>query len=133
MTDYPAENQRDLGGRPPHEPTDASRRQVEAMAGYGIPQEQIALSLDITENTLRKYYRRELDLGVVKANAKVAETLFNQATREGNTTAAIWWSKSRMGWREPKQEVEHSGTVNLSLAERLDAAVRKAITDYDRS
>jgi hypothetical protein len=91
--------EKNLGGRPPHAPTDQTRRSVEAMAGCGIPQMQIALSIGISDETLRKHYRRELDLGVIEANAKVAETLFRQATVEGNTAAAIWWTKARMGWR----------------------------------
>jgi hypothetical protein len=86
-------------GRPPHAPTDQTRRLVEMMSGCGIPQMQIALSVGISDETLRKYYRQELDLGAIVANAKVAETLFRQATEEGNTAAAIWWTKARMGWR----------------------------------
>ena len=86
-------------GRPPHVPTNQTRRLVEMMSGCGIPQMQIALSVGISDETLRKYYRQELDLGAIVANAKVAETLFRQATEEGNTAAAIWWTKARMGWR----------------------------------
>jgi len=93
-----------VGGRPPHEPTERSRAKVKALAAYGTPQEQIARALDIHRETLTKYYRDELDLGVIEANAKVAETLFNQGVRDGNTTALIWWTKSRMGWKE-RQEV----------------------------
>jgi len=39
------------------------RRQVEAMAGYGVPEADIALVLRIDPKTLRKYYRAELDTG----------------------------------------------------------------------
>jgi hypothetical protein len=113
------------GGRPPHVPTDQTRRQVEMMAGYGIPQPQIALSIGISDETLRKYYRREFDLGIIEANAKVAEMLFRQVTEEGNTTAAIWWTKARMGWRE-RTGTEHSGSLSLSLPGRFDVAVGKA-------
>jgi hypothetical protein len=95
-------------GRPPHQPTEKTRATVKAMSAYGIPQEQVARVLDIHPQTLRLHYRDELDLGVIEANAKVAETLFNQAVRDGNTTAAIWWTKSRMGWKE-RQAHEHSG------------------------
>jgi hypothetical protein len=95
-------------GRPPHRPTDKQRATVKAMSAYGTPQDQIARVLDIDSTTLRLHYRDELDLGVIEANAKVAETLFNQAVRDGNTTAAIWWTKSRMGWKE-RQAHEHSG------------------------
>lgn len=115
------------GGRPPHAPTDQVRRQVEVMAGCGIPQMQISQVIGISDETLRKYYRRELDLGAIKANAAVAEALFQQAIG-GNTAAAIWWAKCRMGWRE-KTGVEHSGSVNLTLSGRLDAAVRRAAGD----
>jgi hypothetical protein len=37
---------------------------------------------------------------VIKANAAVAQSLFNMATREKVPSAAIWWTKARMGWRE---------------------------------
>ena len=79
------------------------------MSGYGTPQEGIATILDIDLKTLRLRFRRELDLGVAKANSKVGQSLFQMATT-GNVAAAIFWTKSRMGWREViKVENEHSG------------------------
>lgn len=108
-----------VGGRPPHEPTEKTRAKVKALSAYGTPQADIARALDIHRETLTKYYRDELDLGVIEANAKVAETLFNQAVRDGNTTAAIWWTKSRMGWKE-KQDLEHSGGINLNVVTGID-------------
>lgn len=115
----------DVGGRPPHEPTEKSRATVKALAAYGIPQEQIARTQDIAVKTLRLHYRDELDLGVIEANAQVAKTLFNQATKEGNTTAAIWWTKSRMGWKE-KTEVAHTDAEGNSIAITLVAAAKRA-------
>jgi hypothetical protein len=117
--------EKNLGGRPPHAPTDQTRATVNALAAYGVPQPQIALFIGISDETLRKYYRREFDLGMIEANAKVAEALFRQATEEGNTAAAIWWTKVRMGWRE-RTGTEHSGSLSLSVTERLDIAVMKA-------
>jgi hypothetical protein len=70
-------------GRPSHKPDPALRRQVEAMAGYGVAEVDIARVIGIDAKTLRKPYRDELDLGHVKANAKVAENLFRKATGEG--------------------------------------------------
>jgi hypothetical protein len=115
----------DVGGRPPHQPTDADRAKVKAMSAYGIPQEQIARVFDIDSKTLRLHYRDELDLGVIEANAQVAKTLFNQATKEGNTTAAIWWTKSRMGWKE-KTEVAHTDAEGNNIAITLVAAPKRA-------
>jgi hypothetical protein len=89
-------------GRPPHEPTPMSRRNVEALAGYGVPEADIAGVVGIDPKTLRKHYRQELRYGHVKANAKVAENLFRKATGDGRESviAAIFWMKTRAQWKE---------------------------------
>jgi hypothetical protein len=116
-------------GRPSHKPDPALRRQVEAMAGYGVAEADIARVIEIDAKTLRKHYRNELDLGHVKANAKVAENLFRKATGDGpqSVTAAIFWLKTRARWKETSA-IEHSGhdgdpildiTPNRDLARRI--------------
>ena len=87
-----------------YEPTEEQRRTVRAMSGFGIPQADIATLLELDPKTLRKHFRRELDRGSIEATAKVAQTLFQMATSGENTAAAIFWMKSRAGWRE-KHEV----------------------------
>jgi len=96
--------------RPRHQPDQFSRRQVEALAGYGVREPDIAGMMGIDAKTLRKHYRPELDLGHVKANAKVAENLFRKATGEGreSVTAAIFWLKARARWKEVSIN-EHTG------------------------
>ena len=93
--------------RPRHQPELFHRRQVEAMAGYGVPEADIAGMIGIDPKTLRKHYRQELDQGHTKANIKVAENLFRKATGEGReaVTAAIFWLKARAGWKETSQTV----------------------------
>jgi|SRR6185369_11859499 hypothetical protein len=85
-----------------HEPTEAGRKSVEAMAGFGIPEEDIARVIGIGAKTLRAYYADELALGHVKANTRVAQNLFTIATGTGSgaVTAAIFWLKVRAGWSE---------------------------------
>ena len=101
--------------KPAFKPTDDERRLVEQMTACGIPQESQCLVIrdGIDDKTLRKHFRRELDTAATKANTKVAGTLFNKAMA-GDTTAMIWWSKTRMGWKE-KSEIEHSGDLNWSI------------------
>ena len=82
-----------------HVPTDESRKLVKTLSAVGIRYEDIAAKLDITDDTLRKHYRRELDEGRVDANAEIGKTLFQQA-KNGNTSAAIFWLKTRAQWRE---------------------------------
>ena len=93
-------------GRRAHKPDPFHRRQVEAMAGYGVPELDIARVIGIDAKTLRKHYRDELDTGQIKATARVAEFLFHKATTEGPqcVTAAIFWMKTRGGWRETPQD-----------------------------
>jgi hypothetical protein len=90
------------GGRPPYQPDARTARQVEAMVGYGIPVDEIARVIGVCENTLRKYYGDEIAVGATKANAKVIESLFRKATGEGQgaVAAAIFWAKTRCGWKE---------------------------------
>ena len=59
-------------GRRAHRPDPSQRRQVEALAAYGIPEADISGVVGIDPKTLRKYYREELNLGETKANAQVA-------------------------------------------------------------
>jgi hypothetical protein len=75
---------------------------VESLSGFGIPQDEIARLIGIDPKTLRFPYADQIDLGGIKATAKVAQNLFNMAckpTREG-LSAAIFWLKVRAGWSE---------------------------------
>lgn len=89
-------------GRPPHLPNADTRNKVYMLSTVGTRHEDIASVLSITHDTLVKYYKEELDKGRIEANASVAETLFKQA-KEGNTTAMIFWLKSRARWKESTQ------------------------------
>lgn len=89
-------------GRRQYLPDAPQRRQVEAMAAYGVPEVDIATVIDIDPKTLRKHYRRELDTGHIKANTRVAENLYAKATGDGREAviAAIFWLKARAHWKE---------------------------------
>jgi hypothetical protein len=95
--------------KPPHKPSAEDRKQVELLAGLGIPQDQISLLIQggIDDKTLRKYYAAELVLGVAKANSQVSKSLFQKATA-GDISAQIWWTKTRMGWKDTSR-IEHTG------------------------
>lgn len=93
---------KDKGGRPPHLPDATTRNKVFMLSTVGTRHEDIATVLGISADTLTKYYNDELAKGRIEANASVAETLFKQA-KEGNTTAMIFWLKSRAKWKESTQ------------------------------
>ena len=91
-------------GRPAFEPTAAERKQVEALSGYGLPIEQIAVLVrdGIHIDTLRAHFATELVAGKAKANSGVGRTLFQKAMG-GDTAAMIWWSKTQMRWAETQK------------------------------
>lgn len=96
-------------GRPAFVPADHERQQVEALSGYGLPQEQIAVLIrgGIALETLREHFAKELVSGKAKANGQIGKTLFQKAMG-GDTAAMIWWSKAQMRWAET-QKHEHTG------------------------
>ena len=102
-------------GPPTFKPTDQEREQVEQMSAVGIPQESICRVIrdGIDDKTLRKHFRTELDTAVAKANANIGNTLYNKAMG-GDTSALIWWSKTRMGWKETSVQ-EHQGGVSVNV------------------
>jgi hypothetical protein len=90
-------------GRKPYSPTPEQRAVVKAMSGYGVIQDEIAAVLDIDDKTLRKYFAAELRTAAIEANAAVAQSLFQNATKHRNVAAQIFWLRTRGGWRDPLQ------------------------------
>ena len=121
--------------KPPFEPTDAQRRQVDALAAYGVPEHAIAKVIGCDPKTLRKYFREELDTAHVKANSAVAQSLFKKATSDGSqsVTAAIFWLKTRAGWKEPPIGHQHSGVVgSYDLSKASDEDLNRLETVLQR-
>ena len=112
-------NERRKPGRPSYEPTEKDRAQVRMMSGMGIRDYDIAKVIGVSGPTLRKYFADELDLGHIEANARVAQSLFKQATSpdKPNVAAAIFWLKCRAQWREQDEP---------SKKERVEQVARTA-------
>jgi hypothetical protein len=94
---------------------------VKAMAAYGIPPSEIGLAIGVSAPTVRKYFWREIEVGAVEANARVAESLYKKACGEGqgSVTAAIFWLKARAGWLD--QPTLPPGKKEQAMAEAAKA------------
>ena len=106
-----------------HIPTDESRKLVRTLAAVGIRHEDIASKLEINTDTLTKHYRKDLDEGRIDANAAIGKTLYEQA-RNGNTGAAIFWLKTRAGWKET-QVTEMTGADGAPLLSDIQVSFVK--------
>jgi hypothetical protein len=124
-------------GRPPYDASEPHREQVKCMAGYGIPHKLIAKALNLSAPTLRKHYRKELDLSAIEANTNVLSSLYRMATTRHNAAAAIFWAKTRCNYdqdpnglgpkrrsarQEPPPPVKRQSTLIGLTAELNDGA-----------
>ena len=82
-----------------HFPTEEERHLVEVLVAGGTPKATIAKAMGISMNSLKRHYREELEHGLEIANAKVVRRLF-RLIEQGSTPAAIFWLKTRAGWKE---------------------------------
>lgn len=102
---------KDKGGRPAIELTDAQVNQVSALSQY-LSKEQIADYLGISRPTFDAIIARDERVslqykkGKATAIANVAKGLVLQAMG-GNMTAAIFYLKTQAGWKET-QGIDHT-------------------------
>jgi transposase-like protein len=99
-------------GPRPYEPSPEDKARVLAMAVAGIRHVDIAKALPCGINTLYEHYREELDLGLTNVNTRIvnnlALTALGPRTEKTTVTAAIWWTKAVMGWRDTSR-IEQTG------------------------
>src|SRR5436305_14888313 len=101
-------------GRPKFRATDEQRHQVKALAGYGLPQKQIATIVEVgSVDTLRKYFHQELRLGPLEAQVNVRSTLFRLASSRRNPTATMFWMKTRARWSEQGKVEEREAPSHI--------------------
>ena len=87
-------------GRPKHSVTDQNKSLVKFAKIAGVTNNQLCELLNISSvNTLKKYYKTELELSEGVLNAQIAGKLYQEAM-SGNTSCLIFWAKSRMGWSD---------------------------------
>ncbi|MFL6417010.1 MAG: hypothetical protein ACJ74Y_15215 [Bryobacteraceae bacterium] len=68
---------------------------VKALTACGSSHEEIAKILGVKPSMIRKFFREEMELGGMQANAKVLGSIFKAATQDNNMTAAIFWAKTQ--------------------------------------
>lgn len=104
-------------GRKAFEPTDEHRAKIASLVSFGIPKESIAEYLGISKDVLYKYFEDEMKTATIKASKQVGDFLFylasGMAIKDGASyaecsRAAMFWAKTRMGWRETDR-LEHTG------------------------
>jgi ribosome-binding protein aMBF1 (putative translation factor) len=88
---------------------------VKALTACGSSHEEIAKVLGIKPSMIRKFFRDEMEVGVVQANAKVLGSIFKAATQDNNMTAAIYWAKTQAAAKQKRSTRAASSNVPPSL------------------
>ena len=110
------------------EPNEEQLRLARAMAGFGLPHEDIAVLLDIDTTTLREKFGRAMERGAAEGTAKVAQSLFQMATAEKSVAAAIFWMKARAGWSEKHEVHVSADSVRLLSDEELNRRIEELLS-----
>ena len=118
-------------GRPPYIKTDEDSKTVEALAIAGCKQSLIADIVKVSEPTLRKNFRKELDTSKARANAVISQALFKKA-KDGNVVAQIFWLKTQAGWKEKNyHELTGKDGDKLFGEERQLIEIRKVFDEIN--
>ena len=130
------------GGRPPFKPTDEQRRNVAMRVKIGLRREELCLLVvnphtkkPISVDTLARHFPHELESGVANAKAQVGSSIVRRAldlNHPQGATCAIFFAKTRMGWKEHNVvEVESKSGVlvapgAMAVDDWIEAAQRRA-------
>jgi DNA-binding transcriptional regulator YiaG len=109
-------------GRPALEITARDIRQIEQFAGYGMTRGEIAHLIGITKRQLTRWQEKPevltaIERGRAKSLSVVGKKLFEMA-RDGDTTAIIWFEKTR-GRRSDRIQVvneDEAATIQRQLS-----------------
>jgi hypothetical protein len=103
--------------RPKVVPTDDQRRTVKSLAAYGMSHEGIAQMLALrSPKTLRKHFRKELELGAIEGTAQVAQTRFQMAKSGKHPAATIHYLEKRSRWLESPVERPQTAIPDFIVA-----------------
>jgi hypothetical protein len=111
------------GGNQPnqHRPTDEQRLIVKELYAVGIPRPRIAARLEISEETLTKHYKQELDDSKDGMISALGKNLYNDAIN-GDEKAREFWLKCQGRWSYAKapEDVDKDKQTQTLMEKLID-------------
>lgn len=109
-------------GPPSYEMLESQRKVFEACLTYGVPIDNLleAFNLDSVATFYRILNRdpllyKSIEKSRAMANISVAKTLYEKATKDRDTTAIIWWEKTRSKMRDRELTVSEVKDYILNM------------------
>ena len=111
-----------------------TRYQIEAMAAFGLPVDQMCVITGMARQTLIAYCQEDIDRGRALGHQAVAGKLYDMAVSGENLSATQFYLKHKCGWKETtsiefpdengKPQRITSDQYNVSVsAEKLQAII----------
>ena len=113
-------------------PTEKELKEVEALAGYGLPNDTIADFFGIHRNTFETMFKSNTALryavtnGIAKAKANVTKTAYEMAMSKKHPAMTIFYLKTRLRWSEKTIIEHHTPQTN----EQAQAQMTQAVEDF---
>jgi hypothetical protein len=109
-----------------YRPTADDRKTVRSMVTVGFNQPTICLRLGITDKTLRKYYRVELDT----AHLQLVQNMRMQIIERSNyDTQALIYVNRVLGWSDRPMQPAVNVNIGTSLATMDEDAMRAELAE----
>lgn len=104
---------------------------VVVLCGLGVAQGQIAEVIGVTEPTLRKRYRAELNNGSAKVESQLIGHLMRLAAGSDGTAlkAVMFMLQTRFGWSQYNAERKEPKGPVLGKKEQLEIAAEQGHAD----
>lgn len=93
------------------------RESIYKLAKLGCTSTEIADVVGIGQKSLYEHWKDDLDKGRGELKCSLRKAQIESAIRDRNTQMLVWLGKQYLGQCEPKQQVEHSGGVNVVRVE----------------
>ena len=102
-----------------HVPTQQTRLKVEALVSAGFTHEQICKNIGVTEKTLTKHYKYELENTMADRTVVLTESVYKDALK-GDKQSRELWLRCRAIWANAKsKEDREREEKTVSLLEQL--------------
>lgn len=106
--------------------TEKEREKIKALAGYGMSDQDIAHVVDISEATIKRRFRKELDEGRSIAKSAVQQTAYKMAVGGNCPAMTIFWLKTQCRWREVSSD-EKTNETNAAPINSISKATNDPI------
>lgn len=96
----------------PRKRAEFDRRLVTKLAGFGCTQDEIADACGVSQQTLLRHARAELDAGYAEMRRSLRRWQY-EAAKGGNTALLIWLGKQYLGQKDKHEQTVREEVVTI--------------------